>query len=73
MTEYTSVENYKRLFSDIICEVGDDTTSDQTIANIYAGFEAAIIDNMSYHDEALKRLRKLHAAFMRGESDSLFE
>ena len=73
MTEYNSVENYKQLFSDIICEVGDDTTTDQTIANIYAGFEAAIIDNMNYHDEAIKRLRKLHAAFMRGESDSLLD
>ena len=73
MTDYNSVENYKRLFSDIICEVGDSDCTDQTIANIYAGFEAAIIDNMSYHDEATKRLRRLHAAFMRGESDSLLD
>ena len=68
MTRYDSVENYKQLFADIICEVGDDTTSDQTIANMMAGFEAAIIDCMGYHDDALKRFRKLHAAFMRGET-----
>ena len=73
MTEYNSVENYKRLFADIICEVGDSDCSDQTINNIYAGFEAAIIDLMGYHDDALKRLRKLHASFMRGESDSLLD
>ena len=73
MTEYNSVENYKRLFLDTICEVADDGTTDQTIYNIYAGFEAAIIDWMAYHDDAKKRLRKLHAAFMRGEAESLLD
>ena len=71
--EYNSVENYKRLFMDIIAEVGDDCTTDETIYNIYAGFEAAIIDWMSYHDDATKRLRKLHASFMRGEAESLLD
>ena len=71
--EYNSVENYKRLFMDIIAEVGDESTSDETIYNIYAGFETAIIDCMSYHDDALKRLRKLHAAFMRAEIKSLLD
>lgn len=70
---YHSVENYKRLFTDIIGEVGDSDCTDETIANIYAGFEAAIIDCMSYHDDATKRLRKLHGAFMRGESESLLD
>ena len=73
MTDYNSVDNYKRLFADIICEVSDDNCTDETIGNIYAGFEAAIIDCMSYHDDAIKRLRKLHAAFMRGESESLLD
>ena len=73
MTEYNSVANYKRLFADIITEVSDDDCTDQTINNIHAGFEAAIIDLMGYHDDAIKRLRKLHAAFMRGESDSILD
>ena len=73
MTEYNSVENYKRLFSDIITEVSDDDCTDETINNIHAGFESAIIDLMGYHDEALKRLRKLHAAFMRGEAEGLLD
>ena len=67
MTDYNSVENYTKLFSDILCEVGDDDCSDETIANIFAGFENAIIELMSYHDDALKRYRKLHGAFMRAE------
>ena len=71
--EYNSVENYKRLFMDIIAEVGDESTGDETIYNIFAGFEAAIIDWMSYHDDATKRLRKLHACFMRGEAESLLD
>jgi len=73
MTNYNSVDNYKNLFADIIVEVGDSDCTDETIANIYSGFEAAIIDQMSYHDDAVKRLRKLHAAFMRGESESLLD
>ena len=73
MTQYNSAENYKRLFADILCEVGDSDCSDETIANIFAGFEAAIIDLMSYHDDTLKRYRKLHGMFMRGESQSLLD
>ena len=73
MTQYNSVENYQRLFADILCEVSDDNCSDETIANIFAGFEQAIIELMGYHDESLKRYRKLHGAFMRGESQSLFD
>ena len=67
MTDYRSVENYKTLFIDIVGEVGDSDMTDETIANIMAGFEAAIIECMGYHDDALKRFRTLHAAFMRGE------
>ena len=73
MTRYNSVENYKRLFADIITEVSDSDCTDQTINNIHAGFEAAIIDLMGYHDDSIKRLRKLHSAFMRGESGSLLD
>ena len=68
MTDYHSVENYKKLFIDIVGEVGDSDVTDQTIANMMAGFEAAIIECMGYHDEALKRYRTLHAAFMCGET-----
>ena len=73
MTDYNSVENYERLFLDIIGEVSDDDCTDEKINNILAGFEAAIINNMGYHDAALKRLRKLHGAFMRGETESLLD
>lgn len=67
MNEYTSIENYKRLFSDIICEVGDDDCTPERIQNMFAGFEQAIIDMMGYHDDALKRLRTLHGMFIRAD------
>ena len=70
---YHSTEHYKKIFSDIICEVSDDDCTDETITNMLAGFEQSIIDLMGYHDDALKRLRKLHGAFMRGESQSLLD
>ena len=69
----STVEQYKNLFADIISEVSDDDFSDEAIANMYAGFEQAIIEMMGYHDDALKRYRKLHGAFMRGESQSLLD
>lgn len=69
----STVEQYKNLFADIISEVSDDDFSDEAIANMYAGFEQAIIEMMGYHDDALKRYRKLHGAFMRGESTSLLD
>ena len=68
MNEYNSVENYKNLFADILCEISDDDCTDEKIANIFAGFEQAIIELMGYHDDALKRYRSLHGAFMRGEA-----
>jgi len=67
MSDYNTVEHYTKLFTDILCEVSDDDCSDETIANMFAGFERAIIELMGYHDESLKRYRKLHGAFMRGE------
>ena len=73
MSNYNSVENYTKLFSDIVCEVGDSDCSDETIANIFAGFENAIIELMSYHDDALKRFRKLHGAFMRGRLEKILD
>jgi len=63
----SDIERYKNHFADIITEVSDDDCSDETISNIYAGFEQAIVELMGYHDDALKRYRKLHGAFMRGE------
>ena len=69
----STVEQYKNLFADIISEVSDDDFTDEAIANIYAGFEQAIIEMMGYHDDSLKRYRKLHGAFMRGESTSLLD
>jgi hypothetical protein len=71
--DYNSVQNYQRLFADIVSEVSDDGFSDEAIANMFAGFESAIIEMMGYHDDALKRYRKLHGAFMRGESKSLLD
>ena len=70
---YHSKDHYKRLFSDIITEISDDDCTDETITNMLAGFEQSIIDLMGYHDDALKRLRKLHGAFMRGETESLLD
>ena len=69
----STVEQYKNLFADIITEVSDDDCSDETISNIYAGFEQAIIELMGYHDDSLKRYRKLHGAFMRGETTSILD
>ena len=68
MTDYNTVENYKTMFADIISEVSDSDCSDETIANMFAGFEQAIIEMMGYHDDALKRYRTLHGMFMRGEA-----
>ena len=59
---------YKNIFLDIISEISDDDCSDERIANMMAGFEQALIEMMGYHDEALKRYRSLHGAFMRGVS-----
>ena len=77
MNEYTSTENYKNLFADIICEVSDDDCSDERIQNMFAGFEQAIIELMGYHDDALKRLRTLHGMFIRadfqGEGESILD
>ena len=64
---YNSVENYARLFGDIICEVSDEGTKEETIVNMLAGFEQAIIDMMIYHEGALDRLKTLHGRYMRGE------
>ena len=65
--QYNSAENYGRLFSDIICEIGDDGISEETMINMLAGFELAIVDCMTYHEEALKRLRTFHGMYMRGD------
>ena len=67
MTDYNSAENYAKLFADIICEISDDDTTEETMINMLAGFELAIIHNMEYHENALRRLRALHGMFMRGD------
>ena len=67
------VAYYKEQFLDIISSVSDDDCTDQDIADIYGGFEQALIEMMGYHDDALKRLRKLHSAFMRGEATSFLD
>ena len=68
MTTQIGVAYYKEQFLDIISGVSDDTIDDSEIADLFAGFEAAIIDMMGYHDDALKRYRTLHGMFMRGEA-----
>ena len=68
MTDYHTVERYKNIFLDVISEVSDDDFSDEAICNMFSGFEQAIIEIMGYHDDALKRYRTLHGAFMRGEA-----
>ena len=65
---YNSVENYKRLFADILADVCPDSPEcDETVANMLEGFETAIIEWMAYHDSCQKKFREIHGKFMRGE------
>ena len=72
-TETVGVAYYKEQFMDILERVSDSDTTDQDIADIYTAFETALIEMMGYHDDALKRYRRLHAAFMRGEATSFLD
>ena len=72
-TTPVGVTYYKEQFMDILERVSDSDTTDTEIADIYGGFEQALIEMMGYHDDALKRYRQLHAAFMRGELTSILD
>ena len=72
-TTPVGVAYYKEQFMDILERVSDSDTTDTEIADIYGGFEQALIEMMGYHDDALKRYRRLHGAFMRGESTSILD
>ena len=73
MTTKIGVDYYKEQFLDIISGISDEDVTDEEISDLYTGFEQAMIEMMGYHDDALKRYRRLHAAFMRGESTSILD
>tara|TARA_Y100000401_G_scaffold96288_1_gene83302 strand:- start:1790 stop:2041 length:252 start_codon:yes stop_codon:yes gene_type:complete len=65
---YGTVEHYAEMFSDILadCGTGDKEKDLETIANIMAGFERAIINWMKYHETAIDSYRELHRSFIIG-------
>ena len=69
LSPYGSKEYYSELFSDILADVatGDIKRDEQTIVNVLAGFESAIISWLEYYDESQRRFRDIHGRFMRGD------
>jgi hypothetical protein len=66
---YGTPEYYAELFSDILADVatGIPEEDKQTIVNVMAGFEQAIIRWMKYHEDSITRYRELHRLFLLGE------
>jgi len=66
---YGTPEYYAELFSDILADVatGIPEQDDQTIVNVMAGYEQAIIRWMKYHEDSVTRYRELHGLFLLGE------
>ena len=66
---YGTPEHYAELFADILADVatGIPEEDKQTIINVMAGFEQAIIRWMKYHEDSITRYRELHRLFLLGE------
>ena len=64
--QYGSVDHFQTVFADILAEVGTGIPErDAEIAvNMLEGFEKAIMDWMTYHEECIKSYRDLHARFL---------
>ena len=65
---YGTVEHYAELFSDILadCATGLPERDLESINNIMAGFERAIIKWMKYHETSIDNYRELHRQFILG-------
>jgi len=59
-------EWFSAQFADILCEasVGDVTRDQATIDNMMEGFELAINDWLSYHEDCCRTYREVHAKFL---------
>jgi hypothetical protein len=73
MTEkpaYGTTEYYKEYFSDCIGDAatGDPTADAATTIALLQGFEQAIIEWMTYHEDAVKQYRELHRRFLLGDT-----
>ena len=65
---YGTVEHFAELFSDILadCATGQNERDLETINNVMAGFEQAIINWMKYHETSVANYRELHRQFILG-------
>ena len=64
--EYGTPEFYATLFSDIMADVGSGIKERdaETALAMMQGFELAISQWMTYHDECIKSYQQLHARFL---------
>ena len=62
---YGTIEHFEELFADILadCATGDRQKDLETINNIMAAFERAIINWMKYHETSVANYRELHRLF----------
>ena len=68
--EYGTTEYYKNLFADCIGDLatGDAAKDAATTLALLQGFEQAIFEWMSYHEDAVKQYRELHRRFLLGDT-----
>ena len=66
LTTAFDAEWFREQFSDILSDVavGDLDRDKATAENMMEGFELAINDWLSYHEDACKSYRELHARFL---------
>ena len=66
LTAAFDAEWFREQFADILADVsvGDRDRDKATAVNMMEGFELAINDWLSYHEDAIKSYRELHARFL---------
>ena len=66
LTAAFDAEWFREQFADILADVsvGDRDRDKATAVNMMEGFELAINDWLSYHEEACQSYRELHAKFL---------
>ena len=64
--EWGTVEYYQNCFADILTDAGcgDQPLDEATQDAILEGFERAINDWLTYHENCIKSYRQMHAAFL---------
>ena len=66
LTAAFDAEWFREQFADILADVsvGDRDRDKATAINMMEGFELAINDWLSYHEDAIKSYRELHSRFL---------